>query len=566
MHSLKKIKIHIAKKVNKALGDNFIRASLLVYPPNPELGDLSLPCFGLVKNKKQSPAETAASLVGKIKTDKIIKTVKAAGPYINFNVEESYLAGEVIGEIDKKNKKFGENKNGQRKKVMIEYSQPNTHKEYHVGHLRNLCYGDAVNRMLAANGVKAIPVSYVNDFGIHVAKTIWAYKKFFKDKKLPENKGAFLGEVYTRSVAEIEKDPLAKDIVSLVMKKIESRKGEEYKLWEKTRQWSIKQFNEVYEALGVKFFHTFYESEFIDQGREMVAELYAKHFLTKSEGAIIADLDKYDLDALLFIRGDGTTMYPVADLPMAIEKFKRYKLDKSIYVVDVRQSLYFKQLFKVLELLGHKKEIMHLGYEFVKLPEGMMSSRTGNVITYDDLNNQLQAKAETETKKRHQDWPEAKIKKTAAKLARGVIKFEMIKVGADQIINFDINKALRFDGFTAGYLQYTYARNQSIMRKAKDKEEKINFSSLTNKLEHRIIMKLAAYPEAIARAGVGYDPSVIARYLFELAQLNNDYYHQVPVLKANEEERRVRLALLKSVNQIIANGLNLLGIDTVDEM
>ena len=266
---------------------------------------------------------------------------------------------------------------------------------------------------------------------------------------------------------------------------------------------------------------------------------------------------------------------------MAIAKSKKYKLDKSIYVVDIRQGLHFKQLFKVLELLGHKEELVHLGYDFVKLPSGMMSSRTGNIITYEDLRAKLMQKSIKETKKRHKDWSKKKIAATAGKIVNGAMKFEMIKVSAQSVITFDIEGSLRFDGFTAAYLQYTYARMNSIIKKAKkqiNKETKsyqgiggegnlsVEDKEVAESKEHALIMKMMKYSEVVKKAGESYDPSEIAKYIFELAQLANDYYHSVPVLKAEEETRKARLALLGSINQVLKNGLGILGIETVDEM
>ncbi|MBU4257493.1 arginine--tRNA ligase [Patescibacteria group bacterium] len=583
MYSLDKIKLNIVELINKALGKDIIQAPDLIFPPNSEFGDLSLPCFGIAKQFKKSPAAMAEQLVSKI-SSKGLNSLSAAGPYLNFTINKEYLAEAVIGEIAKTKDEYGKNKTGKGKKVMIEYSNANTHKEYHVGHLRNLCYGDSVNRILAANGYRAIPVSYINDFGIHTAKTLWCYLEFYKGKKLPENKGFFLGQVYARAAKELEKNPLAKELAAFMMKKIESREGEEYKLWQKTRKWSIEQLDKIYKELGIKFERIFYENEFIDKGRDMVVELYEKRVLKKSGGAIIADLEKYNLGVLVFIRSDGTALYPIADLPLALEKFKKYKLDKSIHIVDIRQSLYFKQLFKLLELLGLKKEMIHLGYDVVKLPSGMMSSRSGNVITYEDLKELAMKKATEETKKRHKDWSDKKIKETAKKIVNGAIKFEMIKVGAEQIITFDIDQALRFDGFTAAYLQYTCARIQSILRKSQitnppgrashsgagksqiNSKSKIQNSKLGEPKEQELIMKLAKYPEIVEQAGKNYDPAEIAKYLFELAQIFNDYYHSVPVLKTEEKTRAARLVLIGAVSQTLANGLGLLGIEAMEEM
>jgi arginyl-tRNA synthetase len=576
MYFLDKIKLDIAVAINKALGENIVQASDLIIPPNRSLGDFSLTCFGLAKKIGKPAAEIANDLVGKLSGNKDLSGCQSVGPYLNLTINNFLLISGTLSRIADLAKEYGHNNIGKLSRAMVEFSNVNTHKEYHIGHLRNLSFGQAVVRILSANGYDAIPVSYINDFGIHVAKTLWCLQNFYKDEKLPENKGYFLGKVYARSNAEIEKDVLAKELISFMMRKIESRQGEEYELWQKTRQWSIEQFAKIYQELGVTFTHIFYESEYIDRGREIVADLYAKRFLIKSQGAVIADLEKFDLGVLMFLRTDGTALYPVADLPLAQEKFKKYKLDKSIYVVDIRQSQYFKQLFKVLELLGYDKEMKHLTYDFVKLPDGMMSSRTGNVITYDELKDMLLAKAITETTERHADWSKKKIEEVAQKLTNGAIKFEMIKVGADKAITFDISQALHFEGYTAGYLQYTYARIRSISRKAisndqllisKQKESKeVSYKLLIEDKEHQIVLQLARYPEIIVKAGEAYDPAEIAKYIFDLALIFNDYYHSVPVLKAEVEIATARLALISSVAQVIENGLGLLGVEVVEEM
>lgn len=594
---LDKIKSNISKKINKIIGDGLVLPEDFVYPPNSDMGDLSLPCFSLAKKLDKKPDEIVETLIAGVKPDNEILSLKSAGPYLNIILNKNYFNGEVIEKIVKNKKKYGFGKIGQKKKIMIEYSNVNTHKEYHIGHLRNICYGDAVNRILEANGYLVIPVSYVNDFGIHVAKTIWYFNCLLKgDKKdseifkelksfsvenfnakdfkliwnfLPEGKKGFiLGKIYAKSNTEIEKDKTAKQMIELVMKKIESRRGEEFETWKKTRELSIKQFDEIYKDLGVNFKKYFYESEFIDQGKKMVDELLKKGILKKSQGAIIADLEEYNLGVLVVIRSDGTMLYPVADLPLAKYKIKEFNLDESIYVVDNRQSLYFKQLFKILELMEHKQKMTHLAYDFVKLPTGMMSSRMDNVITYYELKEEILKRAQRETGKRHSDWSVEKIKETAEKISIGAIKFEMIKVGAQNVINFDIEKALSFEGYTAAYIQYVYARIQSIFKKSKFKiqNSKFKVENLKENKEYGLILKIAKYPEIVERAGKNYDPSEIAKYLFELAQIFNDYYHSEPVLKAEEKIKQARLALLSSVAQVIENGLGLLGIEVVEEM
>jgi len=542
------------------------------YPPSAELGDLSLTCFDLAKVQQKNPVELAKelalSLSGNTEFRKYFSGVNAVGPYLNFYVAAEFLAENLITEIKKEKEQYGFNRSGEGKKIMIEYSNGNTHKEYHVGHMRNISYGDSVNRLISANGYEAIPVSYVNDFGIHVAKTLWNWQRDKSYQNSSEPKGYLLGKCYAAASRELAEHPEYKDEVVKFMKNIESRSGAEYKLWQETREWSIAYFDSIYKELNVRFKDIFYESDVIDEGLKIVEDLKKKGILTLSQGAIIADLEKYDLGVLPVIRTDGTALYPVADLALASEKFKKYNLDQSIYVIDVRQSLYFDQLSKVLELNGYKPAVFHLGYDFVTLPSGMMSSRTGNVITYQDLKDTLFTKLKEETRKHHSDWTEVRVNKTALSLTISTIKFEMLKVSADKIITFDIDKASKFEGYTACYLEYGYARLKSILRKDSFHlfPPRVDFKELTENKEKELLLKIAKYPEIISVAGLKYKPSEVTKYLFELIQLFNDYYQEVKILYADKKKKAARLELIKAIAQVINNGFKILGMESLEEM
>lgn len=576
MYTLEKIKKGIIDAINNSLKIN-LKAGVLTYPPSGEYGDLSLPLFVLAKKLKKNPNELGKLLLAKIKAGNMLSGIKLTGPYLNFFINKSFLAKNVILEIQKQKGKYGENKEGKKIKILLEFSNANTHKEYHVGHLRNICYGDALTKILSASNYKAVPISYINDFGIHVAKTLANYDEYLKNnlkgKKTEElggeEKGYILGKMYAQATKKIKEDENFKKVVAQFMKKIKERSGEEYELWQKTRIWSIKYFEEIYKKLGISFKTIFYENEFVDKGLELVNKLLEKNILKRSQGAIIADLEKYNLGILVILRSDGTAMYPVADLALSQGKVKKFKPQKSIYIVDIRQTLYFRQLFKLLELSGHKEKLIHLAHDFVKLPSGMMSSRSGNIITFNDLLREILKRAREEIKKRHTDWDDKKVEEVALKIGLGAIKFEMIKIRGDSIITFDIKRALSFDGFTSAYLQYTYARIQSIFKKHQDYKFKISshdFEKLEGKEEMKLIKKLAKYPEVVLEAGKSYDPSRLAKYLFELAKIFNDYYHKTSILKSEKETKLVRLALLAGISQIIKNGLELLGIEAINEM
>jgi len=560
MNYLDKVKNELAQALN-------IGPESLVYPPNPEMGDLSWPMFEAAKLAGLSPVILAIQKAKEFPMLSGIKEVKATGPYLNFYLEPLTFIGGVLIDIKERGEKFGANNFGDNQRVMIEYSNGNTHKELHVGHLRNISYGDAVYKLLVANGYEAIPVSYINDFGIHTAKTIWNWQNNPAYAQSEASKGYLLGKCYSEAAQKIDDNAEAKAEVSKIMKEIESRQGAGYKLWRETRQWSIDYFQEIYNDLDIKFQDTFYESDFIDRGLEIKDHLLDQGILKKSEGAIIADLQDYNLGVLPVIRSDGTALYLVADLALASYKFEKYNLFESIYIVDVRQSLYFSQLFKILELMGYQAKMTHLSYDFLTLKSGMMASRTGNVITYEQLMTEALSRTKEEIVKRHPDWTDSKAEQTAHALAISAIKFEMIKVSSDKVITFDLVDALKFEGFTAAYLQYSGARINSLLKKVPDYlSRSVDFKQLSGTKEFNLAMKLAQYSEVVKKAGLDRDPSIVARYLFELAQTFNDYYHDTNIIKAEEVIRNARLSLVAGTKQVLKNGFALLGLTYLEEM
>ncbi len=562
---LEEIKSKIAAVLNLSKAD-------FSYPPKMEMGDLSLACFEIAKNQASSPVKVAEELAQVALTSEELKgyfsLVEPKGPYLNFFIDPGFLAQHVLGEVGRLKGRYGSNDVGAGKKVMIEYSNGNTHKEYHVGHMRNISYGDTISRLMSASGYDTIPVSYINDFGIHVAKTIWFWINNPEYQNRPEPKGYLLGQCYAEASKSLAADPSKKEEVVKIMKQIESRLGDNYQTWKETRLWSINYFDKIYDELGVRFKDTFYESQVTDRGLQIVADLKERGILKLSQGAIIADLEKYGLGVLPIIRSDGTALYPVADLALAGLKFEKYNLDESVYVVDIRQALYFKQLFKLLELSGETRKCLQLSYDFVTLPEGMMASRTGNVITYQELRDKVYQKAVEETVERHKDWSKSKIAAVAKTLTIATIKFEMLKVSPDKTITFNIDEALRFDGYTSCYLEYGYARLSSIIRKNgfSFKLQKLDPSLLVERKERELLIKIAKYPKIVWLARQNYNPSEITKYLFELVQMSNDYYHGVNILKAEPNVRLARITLIKAIIQVLDNGFALLGIEALKEM
>ncbi|MEK7653467.1 MAG: arginine--tRNA ligase [Patescibacteria group bacterium] len=574
-YAIQKLKFQILDLVAQAFGPETDRKQLeITVPPDSSLGDLAVPCFYFSKLSRRSPNQIALELEEKIHPGGVIKSIKAVGPYLNFFIDAKIFGREAIKEIIKKKEKYGQLALAA-EKIMLEYSQPNTHKEFHIGHLRNAVLGASLVNVLRFSGYKVVPVNYIGDIGAHVAKCLWALNRFHKDEKPPENKGKYLGVIYSEAVRKTEANPEFKKEADEVLMKLEH--GDKYfiALWKKTREWSLDEFNEIYKLLGVSFKRVFFESEVEKPGKKIVSELLEKNIAEKSDGAVIVNLEKYGLKNFILLKSDGSSLYSTKDLALAKLKFQKYKIEASLVVTDSRQNFYFEQLFKTLELIGFNpsdkhgagKKLVHIPYEFVTLKEGAMSSRSGNVVLFEDFYAQVLAQSKAETKKRHTDWPDKKIDEVAGKIALAAIKFNLLKVGNSNIIVFDIDEALSFDGFSGPYIQYTTSRIMSVLKKAKFVTVgSADFGRLKEELEKELILKIAEFPEAVKEAAENYQPSEVAKYLFELSHLFANFYQEVPILSAEEKTRYARLALCAAVRQVLVNGLELLGIDALEEM
>lgn len=562
-----KIKKQIIDLISQVIEVDFDLHKLeVVVPPDSTMGDLAVPCFYLSKLTRQSPNQVAEDLAEKINPGGVIKEIKNVGPYLNFFIDPEILSKSVNTEIQKSKDSYGSAKKSP-EKIMLEFSQPNTHKEFHVGHLRNAILGNSLVNLLRFSGHKVIAANYIGDIGAHVAKCLWAYDKFYQAKELPENKGKFLGQIYTESSQKIESNPEYKKEVDEVLQKLEAGDKKWTALWKKTRKWSLDDFDNIYKILGIKFDHFFYESEVEKPGKKMVAELLEKGIAQKSEGAVIIDLEKYNLKQFLLLKSDGSSLYSTKELALAKLKFEKFKIDESVVVVDSRQSFYLQQFFKTMEVIGFDKKMIHIPYEFVTLKNGAMASRKGNVVLFEDFYNQVIDRATIETKKRHEDWLDKKINEVARKIALSAIKFNMLKVGNNSIITFDIDEALSFDGFSGPYIQYTCSRISSILKKAKITTfSTIDYAKINSDLEKEILLQLASFPEVVIESAKNYDPSQVAKYLFDLSRLFSAFYQKMPIINSSKETKEARLVLVDSIRKVLVNGLDLLGIEPLDQM
>lgn len=559
----------IKKEIIKILASAKIKVldEDIVQPPDDNMGDFAFPCFKLAKEQGKNPADLAKEIVESMGTIKsIFEKIENTGGYINFFISSSELAKLTLSHIEKSQALYGRCNIGKGRKMMLEFSQPNTHKEFHIGHSRGTLLGQSLVNILKASGYRPIAANYIGDTGAHVSKWLWAYKKFHKGNVPKDQRALFLNNVYQEAIAKLEENEKYKEEVAETQISMEKKNPELVKIWQMTKEWSMDEFHRIYKMLGINFDIFYFESNQEADGKRLVKKMIKQGLAKKSEGAIIVDLEKYDLGIFLVLRTDGTALYATKDLALAFKKFKKYRLAESWYLVDTRQTLFMKQVFATLELLGLKKPFRHIAYEFVSTPEGVISSRKGEILSFVNFYAHIFGMARTSTAERHKDWSEEKIDKTARIIALSAIKFEMLKTSREREIMFDPDKALAFEGFTGPYILYTLARINSILKKDKAKKFK-NWKNINiEKTEKRLVLKLLMYPDIVAEAAREAESAVVSQYLFDLAQKFAEFYHVINILKAKDPEKAWRLALIKNTKQVLENGLKLLGIEHTQEM
>ncbi|MBI2550326.1 arginine--tRNA ligase [Candidatus Woesearchaeota archaeon] len=564
-------------KLHVSSGDEELSAKIEV-PADDRLGDYAFPCFSLAKVIGKAPAaiaaEVAAKLQGAIAGNKLIEKVQSAGPYVNFFVNKKEMAAAVIEAVSKLSHNYG-GRSKTNRTMMVEYFHANTHKAVHIGHVRNICLGESICRILEFSGNKLIRVNYQGDIGPHVAKCLWGIRNLNVGSPPATNRLRWLGNVYVQANTAVEgNEQLESDVKQLLLKMYSGDKGLN-KLWKETRQWCLGEFDEMYRDFGVKYNEFYFESEMEFEARRISQQLLKAGIAKESDGAIIMDLKPYKLGVFILLTKDGTALYSSKDIALARKKMSKYSLDRSIHVVGREQELHFKQLFKTLELIGGKEKdfaakSFHLIYGLVMLPTGKMSSRVGSVVFYDDLRDELLSIASAEVRKRHDDWGDSEVAAAAKKIAFAALKFGMINRDNDKELVFDWEQAMKLEGETGPYVQYAYARICSVFRKygkSLPHLNKIDYSQLTaTAVEMKTVKLLKSFPTVVAAAADQLKPALLSRYLLDISQSFSSFYNDCPILNAEPQQRDARLLLCATVKQVLENGLRLLAIDVLEEM
>ena len=473
----------------------------------------------------------------------------------------------IVNEILSEKDSYGSSKIGDGKRYLVEYSSPNIAKPFHVGHLFTTAIGNALYKMLKFEGYDTVRINHLGDWGTQFGKLISAYKRWGNEEAIEKSPITELLRIYVKFHDEAEKNPSLEDEGRMYFKKLEEGDNEAVELWKRFKDLSLKEFNNIYSILGVDFDSWAGESFYNDKMDIVVKELEEKNVLTDSNGAKVVMLDEYNMPPCIVVKSDGASIYATRDLAAAMYRKKHYNFDKCIYVVGKDQILHFKQVFKTLELAGHTwaKDCVHIPFGLVKFADRKLSTRKGNVVLLEELLKEAVAKTlETINVKN----PELKEKEMVAKkIGIGAVLFTYLKNSREKDIVFDWDEMLSFEGETGPYVQYSYARAKSILRKAEGINGDADFSKLTSKEEFELTKVLEGFNKAILLAIDRLEPSVVTRYTIEVAKAFNKFYNAHSVLNLEDTGLKVaRLKLIEATAQVIKNSLNLIGINVVEEM
>ncbi len=537
-------------------------------PPNSEMGDLAFPCFPLAKIMRKAPPIIAKELAEKFPKCDFIEKTEAAGGYLNFFYSKGEFAKESLGEIFDKGDDYGKSDMGEGKTVIVEFSSPNIAKPFHIGHLFSTAVGNSLDKIYSFLGYKTEKINHLGDWGTQFGKLISAYKRWGDPAVIEKDPIKELLKIYVKFHEEAKNQPELEDEAREYFRLLESGDEETTKLWKYFREISLLEFKKVYDMLNITFDSYNGESFYSDKMDEVVEMLRDKNLLVKSEGAMVVDLSEENMPPCMILKSNGTTIYATRDLAAAIYRHRTYNFYKNIYVVGTPQALHFKQIFAVLKKLcgDWADDCVHVGFGLVKFPDKKLSTRDGDVVFLEDVLNESVSKTLGIIKENSPELEDAE--KVAEKVGIGAILYTFLKNNREKDIVFSWDSMLDFEGESGPYVQYSYARGRSILRRSNIDPSDADYSLLTSDTEYELIKQLSKYGEAVAAAADKNEPFYVNRYVTSVAKLFNKFYNSNPILKDDvpENVKKARLALVSASTLVIKSALGLLGIETVEKM
>lgn len=544
---------------------------MLEYPPNPEMGDVSLPCFKLSKTMRKAPQAIAEYIKEQTAPHPMIERMEAVSGYLNFFMNKTEFTGQLLAEILEATGQYGYQNVGDGRSIVIDFSSPNIAKPFHVGHLRSTVIGKALYNIFEFQGYHCVGINHLGDWGTQFGKLIVAYKLWGDKETVEREKIDELLRLYVKLHKEAETHPELEDEARAWFVKLEKGDQEALELWEWFKDISLKEFQYVYDLLNVSFDSYAGESFYNDKMGPVVQELKDKNLLEEDKGALLVRLDEYNMPPALMIKKDGATLYHTRDVTAALYRKKTYDFAKAIYVTGAAQNLHFQQWFKVIELMGYSwaEDLVHVPFGQVSLEGAKLSTREGNVVLLEDILSQAINKTREIIENKN---PNLENKEEIARqVGVGAIIFNDLSTNRIKDVVFSWEEVLNFDGESGPYVQYTHARTCSLLRKAgldvnDDRLGTFDPTLLENAEAQNVVKELYLFPERIQQAMFKLEPSLISRYLVDLAQAFNRFYHECPILVDDEKLRTARLALVRSVQLTLRTGLRLIGIDSPEKI
>lgn len=540
---------------------------ILEIPPQEDMGDFAFPCFQLTKIFRKAPNIIAQEVAEKIKKTDFVSKTAAMGPYVNFFIDRTMFVSEMLKQVSVDN--YGSSEIGCGKTICIDYSSPNVAKNFHVGHLRTTLIGNSIYRIYKKLGYRVERINHLGDWGTQFGKLIVAYKKWGSKEAVEQNGISELMKIYVKFHEEAEKDDTLNDEARAWFVKMEQGDEEALSVWEWFKDISLIEYKRIYELLDIDFDSYAGESFYRDKTSAVVDELKKKGMLKESEGAFIVDLEKYDMTPCLIMKKDGSSIYATRDLAAIFYRKKTYDFEKCIYVTGMEQKLHFAQVFKVVELMGYewaKTDLIHVPYGLVSLEGGKLSTRSGNIIYAEDILRESVSKIKEVINDKN---PDLQDKEEVAKMVGiGAIIFNDLYNQRIKDVTFSWDKIHSFDGETGPYVQYTYARAASVLRKTgiTDVPEEIDSSLLTDEASVSLLKELIRFPEVVETAAERLEPSVVARFVMSVAQAFNHFYHENQCNVEDEKLKRARVKLVIIAKKAIKDGLDLLGMKCPEQM